>query len=582
MEKIKSFLNKVFSLGTKYAKTEKDAQKIVYLNKGIIIGTFLYLPNLFVELAVAPLHATLLNLCYVFCAAIAVFINSFGRFSASRNFIMISLDLILLTACFTEGTQTGNHLIYSALILIYPSFVTLDENKREIVYLFVFSAMCATIAVLVAPEKGMLAPIDTESAAIMFKASFAVTFGLSAILAVIIFIVNRDKGRELTEAKEIAEQSAVAKLQFISNMSHELRTPLNGIIGTTNLLQMGNHTSQQQEQFELLKYSSSHMLHLINEVLDFSKIDANKLQLNPKPFRLDIFVKNIYSSFAPQFESKGLYFKLFINDESLKLHINGDDVRLGQILNNLLSNALKFTSKGGVELSVTTQQQAANKVMVSFDIADTGIGIRKEKLDSVFESFTQADLNTTRKYGGTGLGLTISKKLAQLFKTDIFVTSKEGVGSKFWFTPIFELVETINEPTIERPAAIQSLHGLKVLLAEDNNINMLIARKFLLKWGVTVSEAKNGKEAIEISKTQQFDLLLLDLEMPEADGYTALAEIRKQHKDIYAIAFTAALFDNFENTIKQKGFNDYILKPFVPEDLNAKLFAVKQSLAVSV
>jgi CheY-like chemotaxis protein len=361
-------------------------------------------------------------------------------------------------------------------------------------------------------------------------------------------------------------------------MSHELRTPLNGIIGTTNLLQLANHTSEQQEQFELLKYSSNHMLHLINDVLDFSKIEADKLALDIKPFSLQNFVKNIYNSFAPQFEQKNLYFKLALKDDALNYFVNSDDLRLGQILNNLLSNALKFTHQGGITFVVTPMPLPNNKMQILFEVIDTGIGIKKESISNVFESFIQGDLNTTRKYGGTGLGLTISRKLASLFGTDINVESEQGKGSRFWFAPVFDIAA--NQPVAKKIVTqdFKSLKGMRILLAEDNNINMLIARKFLLKWEVILFEAKNGREAIALCEQNEFDMLLLDLEMPEVDGYTALATIRKKYPQIPAIAFTAAIFDNLAATIAQKGFTDYILKPFVPAELNAKLYAQKLQL----
>jgi signal transduction histidine kinase/CheY-like chemotaxis protein len=579
MGSIKQFFNRLFNNGMDKAKSEADRPKVRYLNQGIICGTISYLPNLFLELVVGPLNATLLNVSFVLCSIIALVINSKGHYSYARSFILIALDVILLTACFTEGTQTGNHIIYPALILVYPTFIGNNDNKKEVLFLFAFTIVCTIIALTVCPEKGYLNNIDPKDAALMFKASYAVAFGLSAVLGYVIYILTLQREKELVKAKILAEQSATAKLQFISNMSHELRTPLNGIIGTTNLLQLASHSSEQQEQFELLKYSSSHMLQLVNDVLDFSKIDADKLALNNKPFELQNFVKNIYNSFAPQFEQKNLYFKLSVKDESLKYFVNGDDLRLSQILNNLLSNALKFTQHGGVTFTIVPTELPNKQIQILFEVADTGIGIKKESLNNVFESFIQGDLNTTRKYGGTGLGLTISKQLASLFNTNINAESEIGNGSRFWFAPIFDIAA--EKPTTKTIVTqeFKSLAGMRILLAEDNNINMLIARKFLLKWGVALTEAKNGKQAIDICEEQEFDLLLFDLEMPEADGYTALTTIRQKNPEIPAIAFTAAIFDNLAAIISQKGFNDYVLKPFIPEELNAKLYAQKKILA---
>ncbi len=576
MAPVKNIANKLFNSGIAKASSEEDKQKIRYLNQGMVYGTLMFLPNLIFEAVIGFLPATILNFVFIAAAIICFFITRQGKYNFAKNFTFIGLNLILLTANFTEGTRTGNYLIFPSLILLFPILIKVKDDIRWIIFHFVFLVCCLLISVIVCPVQGYLPGLSDSDAALMFKGSFLVAFGLTTVLAYIIFIITQTREAELVKAKEIAEESATAKLQFLSNMSHELRTPLNGIIGTTNLLQLDEHNAQQKEQYELLHYSSQHMLHLVNDVLDFSKIESGKIELENRDFNLQTFIKNIYNSFAPQFEEKNLYFKLLHNDTDLSYVITSDDIRLNQILNNLLSNALKFTHHGGVTLGVTTALLNGNKIQVTFDVADSGIGIKKESLHKVFESFVQGDLNTTRKYGGTGLGLSISKKLAEVFKTTITVESDPGKGSCFSFSPIF--TTSNNEIDTEKYAEIpfKNLKGMNILIAEDNKINMLIARKFLKKWEVNLTEAANGREAIELCKSNRFDLILLDLEMPETDGYTALAEIRKQYPLIPAIAFTAAIFEDIENKLLQKGFNDYVLKPFAPHDLNAKLYKLKQ------
>jgi signal transduction histidine kinase len=580
MPTIKNIFNKLFQSGLSKAKYEEDKSKIKYLNQGLIIGVLIFLPNLVFEAVIGFLPATILNMVFVVLSIICFFINRQGNYNLARNITFIGLNLILLTANFTEGTQTGNYLIFSSLILLFPIFIKINDSKKQIAFLFFFTVLCLLVSILVCPVKGYIKGLNEKDAALMFKGSFMVAFGLTTLLAYFIFVITQTRETELIKAKEIAEESATAKLQFLSNMSHELRTPLNGIIGTTNLLQLDEHNAQQKEQYELLHYSSQHMLHLVNDVLDFSKIESGKIELESRDFNLQTFIKNIYNSFAPQFEKKNLYFKLLHNDNNLNYFISSDDIRLGQILNNLLSNALKFTHYGGVTLGITTTLLNPNTVQVKFDVTDTGIGIKKESLQKVFESFVQGDLNTTRKYGGTGLGLSISKKLAEVFNTSITAESNPGKGSHFCFSPIFSISNNKINTQKEVEVPFKNLKGMNVLIAEDNKINMLIARKFLKKWNVNVTEANNGREAIELCKTNTFDLVLLDLEMPEADGYTALAEIRTQYPLIPAIAFTAAIFEDIEIKLLQKGFNDYVLKPFTPHDLNTKLYK-QQQLALS-
>jgi signal transduction histidine kinase/ActR/RegA family two-component response regulator len=576
MSVIRNIFNSLSASGVSRAKSEEDKAKIKYLNQGIIFGTLMFIPDLLFEAAIGFTPATILNFVFIASSIVCFFINRQGNYNFSRNFTFIGLDLILLTANFTEGTQTGNYLIYISLILLFPILIKLKEKGSEVLFLLIFTLVCATVSVTVCPDKGYLPGLDEKSAALMFKGSFLVSAGLAVILSCIIYTITQHRETQLIEAKEQAEESARIKLQFISNMSHELRTPLNGIIGTTNLLRLGNHTAQLMEQFELLNYSSQHMLHLVNDVLDFSKIESGKIQLENRNFNLQDFVQNIYTSFTLQFEEKNLYFKLLHNDDDLDYTINGDDIRLAQILNNLLSNAHKFTHTGGVTLAITITRTEESKLCITFDVRDSGIGIQQQNLHTIFESFVQADPNTTRKYGGTGLGLAISKKLAEVFGTTLSVQSKPGQGSHFSFSPVFTVAENKNEPAQTVEADFKSLKGLNILIAEDNKINMLIARKFLLKWEAGVTEACNGKEAIELCRNAAFDLVLLDLEMPEADGFTALSEIRKLHPLIPAIAFTASVFENIEEALLQKGFNDYILKPFTPGDLNTILYRQKE------
>jgi signal transduction histidine kinase len=578
MSLIRKFYNTLSESGVAKAQSEEDKAKIKYLNQGIIFGTLMFIPDLIFEAVIGFTPATILNFVFVASSVSCLFINRQGNYNVSRNITFIGLDLILLTANFTEGTQTGNYLIYTSLILLFPILIKLKDKREEVLFLLIFTLVCAVISVVICPVKGYLPGLDEKSAALMFKGSFLVSSGLAVILAYIIYIITQQREGQLIKAKEQAEESARIKLQFISNMSHELRTPLNGIIGTTNLLRLGEHTAQQKEQYELLTYSSQHMLHLVNDVLDFSKIESGKIELKNKNFNLQRFVQNIYTSFAAQFEQKNLYLKLLHNDADLDCTVNGDDMRLAQILNNLLSNALKFTHTGGVVLGITITRPEAGKLCMRFDVQDSGIGIQQKSLDTIFESFVQADPNTTRKYGGTGLGLAISKKLAEIFGTTLSVQSEPGKGSRFSFSPVFTVTENKNEPVKKTEPVYKSLKGLKILVAEDNKINMLITRKFLLKWEADITEACNGEEAIELCRNKVFDLILLDLEMPGADGFTALAEIRKQHPAIPAIAFTASVFENIEEALLQKGFNDYILKPFTPHDLNVKLYRQQQLL----
>ncbi len=561
---------KIIDAGIANAKDEADAAKIKYLNYCLFYGIILFIPNIIYEAHLRLPYTVTVDVIFIFLVAITYFINTKGYYYTARSAAIISANFVLVAGNYAEGVAAGNYLVYIPLFFVFSILGKLKDNFTEIFFLILLTSCSLAVCLFTFPEYSTVQNIPMPVVKAMFKGNFFIALFLTIFFSYLIYTITQKKEAQLTRSKELAEESAKTKLQFLSNMSHELRTPLNGIIGTTNLLQVEEHNQQQKEHFDLLKFSSAQMLNLVNDVLDFSKIESGKIELEQRKFNLETFIKNIYNSFAQQFESKGLYFKL-ATDDDLNINIISDDIRLSQILNNLLSNALKFTHIGGVTLTVKINNSSIEKAAIAFSITDTGIGIHALKINTVFESFMQADLNTTRKYGGTGLGLSISKKLAEVFNSSLKVQSEVNKGSTFYFTIIFtkntnniQVIETSNEN-------VKSLSGLNILIAEDNKVNMLIARKFLLKWDARLTEAVNGKEAIDLCQKNAYDLILLDLEMPEADGYTALREIRKTHPATPAIAFTAATFENIEQILLQKGFNDYILKPFVPHELNAKL-----------
>ncbi|MEI2737967.1 MAG: response regulator [Chitinophagaceae bacterium] len=378
---------------------------------------------------------------------------------------------------------------------------------------------------------------------------------------------------ELRVAKMKAEESANSKSQFLSHMSHELRTPLNGIIGSTNLLLQSEFLAEQKEQLSVLKFTSEHMMNLINDILDLSKLDADRIQLERTEVNIGEFVNKISLPFVSQFENKGIALRVII-DKKVRLPLLADPTRLNQVLTNLLSNAFKFTDRGSVTLEVKGISLRSDYNTIEFSVADTGIGISVDKQEQIFEQFKQADIKTTRKYGGTGLGLTISQKLVGIMGGELKVESKNNEGSRFYFQITLPVHHDRKNISISEPVSLaddQNLNSIKVLVAEDNPINMMIVSKFLEKWGVTYEKAKNGLEAVFLFQKSTFDVVLMDLEMPEMDGYEALSEIRKLNPDVPAVAFTAAIFDNMKEDLIKKGFDDYLQKPFRPEDLQAKL-----------
>ena len=386
----------------------------------------------------------------------------------------------------------------------------------------------------------------------------------------------RKKHEELIHAKEKAESAATEKQQFASIMSHEIRTPLNAVIGMTNLLLMENPRPDQVEELNTLKFAAENLTMLVNDILDFSKIEAGKVALEKIPFDLRHLTHNLKNSYQYKATEKGIGIQTII-DEEIPADLLGDPVRIGQILNNLVSNSIKFTEKGYVEISMRKlQHDKENEVKIRFEIVDTGIGIPKEKQALVFESFSQANSDTTRKYGGTGLGLTITKKLIELHKSEILLSSEYGKGTTFYFDLLFEKAPILfSESKQDIHFVEKNIEGKRILLVEDNPFNQLIATKFLQKWKVIVDTAENGKIALKKLDINTYDLILMDIQMPEMNGIETTKFIRSHEntllQKIPIIALTAAAMENDKEKLLQDGMNDYVSKPFNPNDLYKKI-----------
>ena len=379
----------------------------------------------------------------------------------------------------------------------------------------------------------------------------------------------------LMKGKQEAEESALAKQQFLSAMSHEIRTPMNAVIGMTHLLMQENPRPEQLDNLKTLKFSSENLLVLINDILDLSKIEAGKMIFEETAFDLKELVFNIKNSLNYKAEEKGIRLNIRLDPTLPKLMV-GDPVRLSQVLNNLISNAIKFTEKGSVTIDILLESEDIETLKLNFAIIDTGIGISKDKLDYIFESFTQENTDITRRFGGTGLGLAITKRLLQLQNSQIYVESSVGKGSVFYFTLGFKRslkdeIETVHQAI---NYAGTDLAHVKLLLVEDNEINQIVATKFLKQLNIKPDYASNGKLAIEKASVKAYDIILMDLQMPEMGGYEATRAIRNlggKNASIPIIAVTAGVILDTHNRAMAAGITDFTAKPINPNELYQKI-----------
>lgn len=399
--------------------------------------------------------------------------------------------------------------------------------------------------------------------------AFAVIIILISIFTLFSDINKRIKiEQQLRIAQERAQQSAIMKEQFMANMSHEIRTPMNAIIGFANLLAKTKLDDQQKERLNAIQQSGENLLNIINDILDFSKIEEGMIRIEKIPFSPDALLHSINIMFLQKANDKRI--QLDFNSKSeLPPAVIGDPTRLTQILANLINNALKFTNEGLISVQTELLKDESEDVIIKFIVKDTGIGIAKDKLSEIFERFTQADTDTTRKYGGSGLGLYIVKRMVELQGGSISVESADGVGSSFsFFIPYKKALNT----SVHRKAIRQVPIGLKtkinILVAEDNVLNQELAGSLLSQWGFSFDIVENGKDAIEKLKHKEYDLALMDIQMPEMNGYKTAEYIRQTlNLTLPIIAMTAHVMPGEKDKCINYGMTDYISKPIRENEL---------------
>ncbi len=382
--------------------------------------------------------------------------------------------------------------------------------------------------------------------------------------------------KQIQEAKKIADKMAQTKSQFLSNMSHEIRTPLNAIVSISHLLFDEKPKKSQIKKIQTLQFAANNLVRLMNDILDFAKIEAGKITFEKAQFDIRALVDNLLKFFSFSAKKSNQLRFIALIDPSVPSAVIGDAMRLNQILTNLLSNASKFTERGSITVAIKPLVQTEDEIRLSFSVDDTGIGIPADRLDAIFDAFTQASADTTRKYGGTGLGLAITKNLIEQQGGKISVTSEVGKGTSFVFELSFEKVKRETMGKEEESKILEKINPkVCVLLVEDNEVNQFVAMRFFKQWGVKHDLAKNSQEAISKIQTKKYDLVLMDIHLPDADGFETTKKIRKMDEkyfqEVPVVALTASVMDRAKERTQEAGMNDFLLKPFNPADLYQKI-----------
>jgi signal transduction histidine kinase len=527
-----------------------------------------------------------------------------GAILFSFYFILLKLFLARKLSVF----QIGHFLTSLGVLVIYTNIFVFAKSINIISLQFLFSificsfflfdkkfgffySVIASIPLLlkIGTLREGFSSIDYVNGTIL-SPFFEIIVILNLITLIVIIYLFQDafvsnvKEKQLLNDKLIianqeANLAAKSKIDFLSTMSHELRTPLNSVIGITDLLLVNPTGNEQKENLESLKFSAVSLNSLVNDILDFNKLGFEQIKLEKVSINLFQMVTNICSGFNHQAKKKGIDLALYIDDGLKNVFIKSDPTRISQILYNLIGNAIKFTHDGLVTVSLKLLDRDHDYINVQFEVTDTGIGIAKEKLETIFEPFKQASESTTRKFGGTGLGLAIVKKLIHLFGAEVKLESTLNQGSKFYFDIEFEVDHNAATSIAIMSNEVLDLSHIRVLAAEDNPMNRLVLKKVFEKWNNHIVFAEDGQEAIDKLLLQEFDLILMDLHMPVLDGYQASLAIRdlpdKTKSQIQIIALTASVSSNLDEKIKAAKMNDFILKPFNANEMYSKLKALR-------
>ena len=504
-------------------------------------------------------------LLYFICAMIA----KKGNLRTSRLFLFIILNTGILASASYIGQEGGvEFMLMFSLSLPFLVFSFQSEKPKMFIFSIIpislWAALYLTDFNLITDSKiNIEIAQDSVYPVSMITTLFLVTFQLSYYS-----YLNFTSLSSIHTSREQALEASSAKSKFLSTMSHEIRTPLNAVIGLSHILGDNTPRKDQEENIDALNYSGKILLNLLNNVLDFSKMQSTIIELDNIPTDISVAIKQIKKIHESSCFRKGISMNLEIDKDIPIVWL--DIVRFNQVLNNLITNAIKFTEEGSVTLRIKKKEKTRNTINLLVEIIDTGIGIPKNKQETIWEAFTQASTTTNRLYGGTGLGLPIVKGIVEAMGATVKIVSKNGAGSRFYFNLKLNLA-TKQELGKTNQKKSRNFVGKKVLLVEDNLINVMVCKQILEKVRLEVVVANDGLTAVNMVKENKYDIVLMDIQMPIMDGYTATLEIRKFNTTVPIFALSASIFMEVKDKINESGMNGFIYKPFNIESLLNKI-----------
>ena len=496
---------------------------------------------------------------------LSAIISKRGNLTLARFIYLIAFNLsVAITSSFIGKAGGVEFILMFAMGLPFIFF----SFRREKVYIMIFPALSLVLWFLLYVTDFKLFTtnqMDVLSAGKYIYPISIVTTSILITYQLVFFSFNNLRFySSIHSEREKAIEASNAKSKFLTMMSHEIRTPLNAIIGLSHILGDTNPRRDQRDNIEALNYSGKILLNLLNNVLDFNKMESSGIQLNPIPTDIKAAAKQIKHIHEPGCLEKGISLELDIDEELPRVWLDID--RFNQAINNLVSNAIKFTEKGSVTLKIRKQEDKIGSILLRIEVIDTGFGIAHEQLENIWQPFTQASISTDRFYGGTGLGLPIVKSILEAMGSTVKIDSDVGIGSRFYFDldlkPASDNKSVHNTEKKER-----NLKGKRILLVEDNKINIMVCRKILEKANLVVEVAFDGLMAVNMVRENSYDVVLMDIQMPVMDGYTCAIEIRKFNTTLPILALSASVFLEVKSKIFQSGMNGFVFKPYTPEDL---------------